>query len=113
IAFVNPGEEISLEEAETHGFQLHEVVHVDTGFGKFDHHQPERGMQYISATSLVYDYLLKVYPDYVNDRALKELVQFVTEIDHFGEVEWPEPDNLRYCFMISDLIRGMEFTNPH
>jgi uncharacterized UPF0160 family protein len=113
IAFVNPGEEISLEEAEVHGCQLHEVTHVDTGFGKFDHHQPDRGQQYISASSLVYDYLLKVYPDYINDRALKTLVNFVTEIDHFGEVEWPESDNVRYCFMINELIRGMEFTNPH
>lgn len=113
IAFVNPGEVITLEEAEEQGCQLHEVTHVDTGFGKFDHHQPDRGHEYISATSLVYDHLLKIHPEYVHDQALKTLVDFVTEIDHFGEVDWPDADSLRYSFMIHELIRGMEFTHPH
>lgn len=113
VAFVNPGEQISLDEAEKYGLQLHEVTHVDTGLGEFDHHQSERGHQHVSATSLVYDHVLKVHPELKDDTALQKLVEFVTDIDHFGEVYWPDAGNYRYCFMIQDLIDGMEFTDPH
>ncbi len=113
VIFVNPGDQISLEEAENHGCQLHEVTHVDTGGGTFDHHQPERGPEYISATSLVYDHIIEIHPELKNDPALAELTQFVTEIDHFGEIHWPEADNSRYCFMINELIHGAEFADPH
>lgn len=113
VAFVNPGEQISLTEAEKYGCQLHEVTHVDTGLGEFDHHQPDRGLQHISATSLVYDHILKRYPDKVNDQALAKIVEFTTDVDHFGEVSWPDSGHYRHCFMIQDLINGMEFTDPH
>jgi hypothetical protein len=113
IVFVNPGDQISLEEAEAHGCQLHEVTHVDTGGGEFDHHQTERGREYISATSLVYDHAVKVHPELKNDQALLELVQYTTEVDHFGEVHWPDADHPRYSLMIHELIRGLEFIEPH
>lgn len=113
VAFVNPGDTITLEEAEEHGSQLHEVTHVDTGLGEFDHHQADRGLQPLSAALLVYHHLLEVHPELAQDAALKTLVEYVTEVDHFGEVYWPEADNLRYSFMIQDLIRGMEFQDPH
>lgn len=113
VAFVNPGDTITLEEAEEHGCQLHEVTHVDTGLGEFDHHQPERGHQHISATSLVYDHVLKVHPDHAHDSALKKIVEFVTDVDHFGEIFWPDAGNYRYNFMIEELINGMEYLDPH
>lgn len=113
VAFVNPGDTITLEEAEEHGCQLHEVTHVDTGLGEFDHHQPERGHQHISATSLVYDHVLKVHPDHARDAALKKIAEFVTEVDHFGEIFWPDAGNYRYNFMIEELINGMEYLDPH
>lgn len=113
VAFVNPGDTITLEEAEEHGCQLHEVTHVDTGLGEFDHHQPERGHQHISATSLVYDHVLKVHPDHAHDAALKKIAEFVTEVDHFGEIFWPDAGNYRYNFMIEELINGMEYLDPH
>ncbi|HYD35675.1 MAG TPA: hypothetical protein VD999_06410 [Vitreimonas sp.] len=113
IAFVNPGDTITLEEAEEFGVQLHEVTHVDTGLSEFDHHQPDRGLQYISATSLVYDHICKIHPDLVDDKALKIVVEFTTETDHLGEVHWPDASSARYNFMIHELIRGTEFTDPH
>ena len=51
-AFVDPGATINPSEAERLGFQMHNVTHVDTGLGEFDHHQPDRGLQRICATSL-------------------------------------------------------------
>lgn len=113
VGFVDPGSTITAEEAEQLGFQLHEVTHVDTGFGEFDHHQPERGQEFVSATSLTYNYICNIHPDFADNQALKAISEFVTEIDHFGEIYWPESDHQRYTFMIHELIKGMEFYDPH
>lgn len=113
ITFVNPGETIKAEEAENLGFQLHEVTHVDTGFGDFDHHQPERGQQFISATSLTYEYICNVHPELKENQSLKTIANFVTEIDHFREIYWADAQNPRYTFMIHELIKGIEFSDPH
>jgi hypothetical protein len=113
VAFVDPGTEIHPSVAEELGFQMHEVIHVDTGMGEFDHHQPERGMLRICATSLVYDHVCKIHPELKNDTSLKAVVEFVTDDDHFGEVNWPEPDSLRYSFMISSMLHGFESVDPH
>jgi hypothetical protein len=113
LAFVNPGEKITLEEAEEIGFQLHEVTHVDTGLGKFDHHQPEHANPNTCATSLTYDHALEVHPELKEDKALQIIAKFVTEIDHFGEIYWDDANSPRYAFMIHELIRGLEFSDPH
>jgi len=113
IAFVNPGETIDFEETEKLGFQQHDVTHVDTGFGEFDHHQPDRGHQFISATSLTYDHICKIHPELKDNKALEEISAFITQIDHFKEIFWPEPDNSRYSFMIHELIKGIEYSDPH
>ncbi len=113
MAFVNPGETLSLPQIESFGIEPHEVVHVDTGQGEFDHHQADRGMQNISATSLTYDHACRLHPELVQDKALKALSDFVTEIDHFGEINWPDAENLRYSFMLHELIRGSEFSDRH
>ncbi len=113
IYFVNPGDTISPAQLKEIGFRLEQVTHVDTGFGDFDHHQLKRSSQKICASSLVYEYLLTVYPDYDQDETLKELVEFITSIDHFEEVYWPEPADNRYCFMLHELIRGHECVDLH
>lgn len=113
VTFVNPGATITLEAAEEFGCQLHEVTHVDTGLGEFDHHQPERGQLHISASSLVFNHLCEIHPELINDAALAYIVEFITDVDHFGEVNWPDASSKRYAFMLHDLIRGIEFTDPH
>lgn len=112
FAFVNPGERITQQQAEDLGLSLHEVTHVDTGLGKFDHHQPERAQLNTCATKLVYQYVCKKHPALKEDKALQELVEFINEIDHFQEIHWPEAGHLRYAFMIHELIRGHELYNP-
>lgn len=113
IAFVNPGETISAAEAKELGCELHEVTHVDTGLGEFDHHQEDRGQQFLSATLLTYNYACQIHPELKNDQALERLAQFITEIDHFQEVHWPESGDIRYCFMIHELIKGIEYFESH
>ncbi len=113
IGFVNPGEKMSLEDAQAYGSQLHEITYVDTGYGKFDHHQPERAQQKICAATLVYDHVCEIHPDLKDDQALKTIVDLANDVDHFGEINWPKAQHPRYLFMIHDLIRGHEYTDPH
>ncbi|GIK83705.1 MAG: hypothetical protein BroJett025_03270 [Patescibacteria group bacterium] len=113
VAYVNPGETISIDMAHELGFELHDVTHVDTGLGRFDHHQPEKGSLLISATSLVHDFVCERNKDLENDQALHIISEFITEIDHFEEIHWPDASNYRYSMMLHELIRGIEFTEPH
>ncbi|HEX7018040.1 MAG TPA: hypothetical protein VF209_04000, partial [Patescibacteria group bacterium] len=113
VVFVNPGDSFPAEEAEAMGIQSDLITYVDTGLGQFDHHQADRGQQFISATSLVYDHLCQLHPELKDDLALQDIAQHCTEIDHFGEIYWPEADHVRYEFMLHELIRGLEFQDPH
>lgn len=113
VAFVNPGETITRTAAEILGFSLSDVVHVDTGQGEFDHHQPDRAQEAVCASSLVFSHLLDREPHLANDSALRTLIDYITEIDHFGEIHWPESAHWRYSLMIHELLRGLEFQNPY
>lgn len=113
VAFVNPGQTLSAEQAARFEIDAKAAVHVDTGLGEFDHHQPDRGLEHICASSLVYDHLCQLHPELKEDRALQDMVAFITDIDHFGEIYWPDASHARYSFMIHELIRGFEFTTPH
>lgn len=113
ISFVNPGETISLDAANELGFELHNTTHVDTGLGRFDHHQSDKGMQRLSATMLVFEYVASKNLSLENDQALNIISEYITEIDHFEEIYWPDAGSYRYEFMIHELIRGIEFVDPH
>ncbi len=114
IAFVNPGDTISLEEAEKEfNCQLHEITHVDTGLGEFDHHQMERASREICAATLVFDYLKQVRPEIADDLALIEIIKIVLDVDHFGEIDWPEAKENRFVFTLHELIHGHESIEPH
>ncbi len=112
-AFVNPGERLTQHQAEELNSDLHHVTHVDTGLGRFDHHQPERSSQQICAAKLVYDYVCQQKPALQENQALKAMVDFITEIDHFQEIHWPDANNYRYVFMLHELIEGHEIARPN
>jgi len=113
VAFVNPGETITRTAAEILGFDLQDVTHVDTGLGEFDHHQPDRAIQPICAASLVFDNLSQSFPHLQNDAALRTLVEYINDVDHFGEIHWPDSSHWRYSLMIHELLHGLEFQNPY
>ena len=79
-----------------------DIIHVDTGLGKFDHHQlSERS----SATKRVFDYLSE--EGYIKERdlpAIEHMVLFITEIDNFGEVHFPNPTDIKYTFCLHEFI---------
>ncbi len=62
-----------------------EILHVDTGFGKFDHHQTDADT---CASLLVYEEIKKTRG---TDHALERLVMIVNDVDHFREVFYPNP----------------------
>lgn len=108
VAFVPAGQTLSSERISQMGLEDYNVVHVDTGKGEFDHHTDELAMKPICAASLVYDYVVKLRPELSEDKALKRMVDHFISIDHFGEIEWPEPNHDRYIFQLSELLSGLK-----
>jgi len=84
------------------------VVYVDTGFGKFDHHQIH---ERTCATRRVFDYLCMEghIPSRVK-AAIERITTFVTDIDNFGESQFPDPADDRYDFCIHQIISGLKRT---
>lgn len=82
------------------------IIHTDTGFGKFDHHQTNA---YTSASKLLYEFLIG--KDYIPTKyivPLRRMVEFVNHIDHFAEVNFPDPADDRYYFLLSETLEGLK-----
>ena len=84
------------------------VLHVDTGLGRFDHHQRQ---EYTCAAKLVLNWLGEKNKRIREDKALERLTDIVLEIDHFQEVFWPEPFSDRYEFFLQPMIKGLELVH--
>lgn len=83
-----------------------EIIHVDTGFGKFDHHQTHENT---SATKLVFQYLIK--NNLINgklNKPLERIVDFVNETDHFKEVYFTDPTSDVYDFALHQLTHNLK-----
>ncbi len=77
-----------------------QIIHVDTGFGRFDHHQSDADT---CAAMLVYE---EVKKNRGSDAALERLVGVINEIDHFREVFFPNPTADFWDFGLSTQIDG-------
>ena len=88
-----------------------DVIHVDTGRGVFDHHQP--GVTDTCASRLVWEHLVNGGQIEEDDEAVKEMVEYALEIDHFRDLYWPESDNPRYAFMLSEIIPALHSLQIH
>ena len=77
-----------------------EIIHVDTGYGKFDHHQANDDT---CAALLVYQSLGK------KDEALERLLHVVNDVDHFREVFYPNPTADFYDLSLPVIIDGLQF----
>ena len=102
MAFVPAGKTLNNMSAD----EDPNIIHVDTGMGKFDHHQTS---DYTCASKKVFEYLLnkghiptKIQP------SLERMTNFATEIDHFREVYYPDSNADRYVFLLSETIEGMK-----
>jgi hypothetical protein len=100
IEFVAAGSTLDKEQPDINP----KIIHVDTGMGKFDHHQVN---DYTSASLLVFNYLVK--KNLVKDRslaALKRMIDQINGFDHFSESSFPDPTNDRYEFMLHKIIEA-------
>jgi hypothetical protein len=104
--FVQAGNEIGEDTLKAKGIAYDEVVHVDTGLGVFDHHQPDNTKR-DSGALRVYDYLAEKKPSVREDEALRRVVNFINETDHFASFWWPEPADDRYMFMLEEVLSGL------
>lgn len=77
-----------------------EILHVDTGFGSFDHHQTAADT---CASLLVYE---KVKKERGEDPALERLLALVNDVDHFREVFYPNPAADFWDFGLVSQIDG-------
>ncbi|OGH12385.1 MAG: hypothetical protein A2857_01465 [Candidatus Levybacteria bacterium RIFCSPHIGHO2_01_FULL_36_15] len=90
-----------------------EVVHVDTGFGKFDHHQLEDCN--VSAASLVFDYILasgNILQNEIKQEALKRIVSVVVQDDHFQEVYYKDTLALYHDVSLFRIMDGLKLEFP-
>lgn len=108
VDFVNPGDTVDPAHAEHLGFFPHQVVHVDTGLGEFDHHQPERGHTRTCASLLVYEHLCELHPELLQNSALAALVELITQVDLFEDIHWPEAKTDRIALSLPELITGRD-----
>jgi hypothetical protein len=106
LYFVSAGDEIAEDVLAAKELGREEVVHVDTGLGPFDHHQQDNKRR-DSASLRVYEYLITQKPDIKSDEALKRMVDFINDVDHFAGCYWPEATNDRYGFMLEEILKGL------
>lgn len=88
-----------------------EVLYVDVGRGKLDHHQTA---DYLSATRLVFDFIKQQRKGQVlspsDQEALQVMVETVTEIDNACDLSWPESKDFRSEFYLHWLLSGLRGT---
>ncbi len=82
------------------------VVHVDTGSGKFDHHHLRDGYK-TCAAKLVWEELVALGLISPTDEALKEMVSFALEVDQFKDCYWPGTDHPRMAMMLHEIIPAL------
>lgn len=106
IAFVPAGDTYQNQPADSDK----NIIHVDTGLGKFDHHQSRDRS---SAAERIYKYLCSKKLFKKTDReALERLVELVTMIDNFEEVYFYNPASDIYELLISQILEGIKFNQP-
>lgn len=82
-----------------------DVLWVDVGRGRLDHHQTG---EYLSAAKLCLDFIKEkrkgkqLSP--LEEKALKALVEVVTQIDNAWDLNWEEVNQRRYGFYLHILI---------
>lgn len=82
------------------------IIYVDTGLGKFDHHQTD---QYISASDLIFNHLKNnsLIPS-KDIEPLSRMIELITFIDHFQEATLENASDDIYDSCFHQLIDGIK-----
>lgn len=106
VAFVPAGSTYNNEPVDSKS----DIVHVDTGMGRFDHHQTS---EFTCGAQLVYEYLVKEGYIEGKDEAMKRLIKILTELDHgYDSYKWPDPANDRNEFFVHNVLVGLKISDP-
>ncbi|OGK62497.1 hypothetical protein A2334_05675 [Candidatus Roizmanbacteria bacterium RIFOXYB2_FULL_38_10] len=85
-----------------------DVIYVDTGLGKFDHHQTT---EHTCASKRVFEYLCKEgHIDKKIQNGLERLILLVTDLDHFAESSYPDAPSDRYDLSLYQLVGALKYT---
>lgn len=79
-----------------------DVVHVDVGYGRFDHHLP--GGYETCASKLIYENLVAQGLVAPSDTAVRQMAEFALAIDRFEDSGWEEPLATRYAYTLHEVI---------
>lgn len=105
LAFVPAGTSLNNKPPD----QNKNIIHVDTGLGKFDHHQIAD--RKLCAAKLVFDYLMEQnLIKKHNKDALLRIIDFVVMDDNFADVFLPDPSSDIYDFALHRIIDGLKGT---
>lgn len=83
-----------------------EILHVDTGLGKCDHHQSD---EYLCSAQLCWQKAKDQRPKTkdIEAEAIERLLEIVCEVDHGRDISWPDPENDRYLFCLEEILGGL------
>lgn len=88
-----------------------DIVHLDVGGGKFDHHKP--GGFTTCAARLVHEELLAEKLVSEDDNALQEMIKIAYEVDTFADCYWPGTDHPRMALMLHEIIPALHRLQTH
>lgn len=95
------------------------ITHIDTGFTPLDHHQTDDLR--ICGASLAWDFARKENPAFgpmeserekEKEAAVEEIINYITELDHFQEVFWDNPEALYHEFNAYGYLQGLKSLYP-
>lgn len=109
VAFVPAGKTLHDDPPD----QNPNILHVDTGMGKLDHHQTDEDTCAARRTLEFIEGQPKAERAHVfHKEALTRLVDVVNDIDHFREVYFPNPTADFYEFGLVPILDGLKFVFP-
>lgn len=88
-----------------------DIVHLDVGGGKFDHHKP--GGFSTCASKLVWEELVAEGLVLPTDEAIKAMVEIAMEVDTFADCYWPGTDSPRMALMLHEIIPALHRLQTH
>lgn len=101
LVFVPAGSTYKNEKVDSNP----DVVHVDIGFGRFDHHQ--EGRFGTCASVLVWEDLVGRGLVAPTDLALRSMAEHAKAIDLFEDCYYPEAKEARFEFTLSEIIPSL------
>ena len=85
-----------------------EIIHVDTGLGKFDHHTTG-DKTVCAAVKVLVEIKEKNYiKEKITVEALEKMTEIVRSVDHAEERSWPDPMSDKWEFLLEMILDGLK-----